>query len=62
MGNTWQGIILAALLALGVAAAAPSLAAASSTPVAKYEAANFTVSGGDDAFLRKTGNNPRFTS
>ena len=60
--HTWQGFILAALMALGVAVTAPSLAPADSTPVAKYEAANFTVSGGDDAFLRKTGNNPRFTS
>jgi hypothetical protein len=43
-------------------AASSSYTAASPGLVAKYEAANFTVDGPEDAFLRKTGNNPRFTS
>ena len=49
-------------MAIAVGVTAPSLAPADSGPVAKYEAADFAVTGGADQFLRKSGNNPRATS
>jgi hypothetical protein len=52
----------AGILVLGVPALSSGFAPVSPAPVAKYEAANFSVSGPQGSFVRKTGNNPRFTS
>jgi hypothetical protein len=61
--KNWRGVVFAGILALGLAVPCPSFAAAGLTELAKYEAAGFDVSGSEGvSYLRKTGNNPRFTS
>jgi hypothetical protein len=56
------GFLVALLAVCGLMAAVPT-GAPGSVLVAKYEAANFRVTGGRlDDFLRKTGNNPNVTS
>jgi len=60
-GKIWQGIVLAGVVALGLAVPCSGFADAL-PPVAQYQAADFDVTGGSHQYLRKTDNDPRFTS
>ncbi len=62
MGKHWRGIVAAGALALALGVPCSGLAAAAAGPVAQYEAGKFHVSGGHAFYLRKTGNDPSFTS
>ncbi len=62
VGKHLRAIVAAGAIGLGLAGSCTSFAAAALSPVAEYESAKFRVSGGQDSYLSKTGNDPRFTS